>query len=178
MVIWRVQFNWLPRPSNELIIWCQKQGGTRLSFWGRLSNAVLRMWRITILPQTYWRASEKVQRRCNQISHFKTHHFKNHQLKPSRTARESVSQRTFLWHFNCAGHLLMYNLHKRFALCKPPAGAPFFCFIFLGAQKNEVAARRRHGAATRRTKIKKVELLPTLSTSNAYPLNPHERRKI
>ncbi len=35
------------------------------------------------------------------------------------------------------------------ALCKPPAGAPFFFFIFLGAQKNEVAARRRHGVATR-----------------------------
>ena len=30
-------------------------------------------------------------------------------------------------------------LQKRFALCKPPAGAPFFCFVFLGAQKNEVA---------------------------------------
>jgi len=30
-------------------------------------------------------------------------------------------------------------LQERFALCQPPAGAPFFCFIFLGAQKNEVA---------------------------------------
>ena len=34
----------------------------------------------------------------------------------------------------------MAYYHKNDLRCaSPPAGAPFFCFIFLGAQKNEVA---------------------------------------
>ena len=56
-----------PEAEKRIDSLVARTGRSKDFFLGRLSNAVLKMWRIIILPQTYWRASEKVQRRCTQM---------------------------------------------------------------------------------------------------------------
>ncbi|MCY3683163.1 MAG: hypothetical protein OXH16_17340 [Gemmatimonadetes bacterium] len=59
-----------------------------------------------------------------------------YRLKPFRTARESVSQQTFLWHPNCAGHCMAY-CHKNGLRCASPSAfeSGIFCLLFFAAEK-------------------------------------------